>query len=113
VNLRINGKNITRAFIKEFAPDIFSGSIEGWVEGKTVKQFYDFLETSDLWDKVPTGQQEWLISYKPWDLHWLTLHWVIGAISKGNRNLGYLIANSPEIQSKLQENINKIKRILK
>jgi len=112
MNLRVSGKGIIRAAANEFAPDVLSGNIEGWVEGKTVKQFYDFLEIGGLWDRVPTGQQEWLLSYKPWDLHWLTLHWIIGAIGKANRKLGYLIANSPELQNKLQENISQIRKML-
>jgi hypothetical protein len=112
MKLQISGKSITRAAIKEFAPDLVSSTIGGWVKGKTVKEFYNFLETGDLWDKLPPGRQEWLLSHRPWDLHWLTLYWIIGAIGKANRSLGYLIANSPELQSKLQENISQIKGIL-
>jgi hypothetical protein len=110
--VKIDGRSLTRAAVKEFAPNYFPGIIAELVEGKTLEDFYNFIETSSLWEKIPTGQQNWLLSYRPWNLSWLTLQWVIGAIGKANRNLGYLIGSSPKLQQKIQTEIEQIKQRL-
>ena len=110
--MKISARGITRAFIKEFAIDYFPGIVAKWVNGKTVKEFYSFIESGSFWEKIPPGQQNWLLSYKPWKLDWLTLEWLIGAIGKANPRLGYLIGSSGELQAKLQEGINNMKKRL-
>jgi len=110
--MKIDGRSLTRAAIKEFAPDYFPGIVAEWVEGKTVKDFYNFIETGSLWEKIPEGQRHWLLSYRPWNLNWLTLEWVIGAIGKANPDLGYLVGSSPELQERIQTEIEQIKQKL-
>ena len=112
MKLRISGKGIIKAAIKEGAPEIFCGVIAQWVDGKDTKQFYEFLDSGSFWDKVPVQNQRWLLSYRPWDLKWLTLDWAMGAIGKANMKLGFLVGSSRELQTKLDAGIKELKEIL-
>jgi hypothetical protein len=110
--VKIDGKSLTRAAVKEFAPDYFPGIIAELVEGKTVEEFYHFIEVGSLWDKISPGQQNWLLSYRPWKLDWLTIKWLLGAIGKANPTLGYLVGSSPKLQEKIQTEIDHIRQKL-
>lgn len=104
------------SFIKElmveFAPDMLEEKIGELVEGKTVQQFYKFLDSSTLWLAIPAKNQQWLLERKPWKLDWLTLDWVTNAIGKHNEVLGVLVVTSPDVQEKLKEHIEEVNYIL-
>ena len=109
MKLKFSSRAITRGFAKEFAPDILKGILEEEVQDKTVKDFYEWIDSTNLWDKIQPGQQQFLLSYKPWTLDWLTIDFIIGAIAKSNKTLALLITTSPELQGKLEDEIKDIK----
>lgn len=96
----------------EFAPDMLEEKIGELVDGKTVQQFYGFLDDSTLWAAIPAKNQQWLLERKPWRLDWLTLDWVTNAIGKYNPKLGVLVVTSPDVQERLKEHIEEVKAIL-
>jgi len=98
--------------MKESAPEMLSGIIAESIKGKEVEEVYDFLLNANIWDLVPQGQQQFLLSYKPWGLDWLTLEWLVSQIDNINRAVSCLIRTSPELQAKLSSDIQAIKQKL-
>jgi len=103
---------LTRAFAKEFAPDILEGVIEERVKDKEAKKVYDFLNGADIWGWLPPGRQQFLLNYRPWALTWLNLEWVTNVISKYNRAAACLILTSRSLQLKLENDIKEVKEKL-
>ncbi len=112
MKLNLSGKSVTKALAKEFAPDILSGLLQEEAQDKTVEGFYNWLDTGSLWSKIPQGQQQFLISYKPWSLQWLDIDFIVGAIAKANKTLAILVATSSQLQTKLIAEIADIKERL-
>ena len=112
MKLKFNAKGITRAIIKEMAPEAFEGIISEWVKDKSVGDFYKFLDNEPLWNKISPSQQEFLLGYAPWDLEWLNERWFLEAVGKVNTSLAFLIVSSPELSNKLEANLADIKQRL-
>lgn len=107
--MKFNSKAITRSLAKEFAPEVLSGILQEEVKDKSVKDFYDWLDTASLWDKISPSQQQFLLSYKPWNLDWLNIDFVVKSVAKSNAKLAVLVATSPELQSRLEGELKDIK----
>lgn len=108
---RLNPKALAKGFIKGFAPDFIAGSLEGQAKGKTTAQFYEYMDRG-IWNSLSAGERRFLINQKPWNLDWFTLKFILEAIAKSNANLAYLVISSPELQTKIQAEIDLIKREL-
>lgn len=112
MKLGLTSKGVTNAFIQVFAPSMLAGIIEEQVEGKSVKEFYEFIEGDGFWGKIQPSQQNFLVSHKPWDLKWLDVNWLIKTIDKSNRAIAYTILASEELQTILGNEIAEIKERL-
>lgn len=102
---------LIKSLAKGFAPDFLSGVLEEEVRGKTVEQFYGYIERG-IWDSLPPGQRQFLLNQKPWDLDWLTIDFVVEAIAQSNQIIACLIISSPELQEKIKTEIEQIKQNL-
>jgi hypothetical protein len=108
---RLNTKAIFGSLAKGFAPDFLRGLLEEQARGKSVEQFYESIEKG-IWNSLPIGQRQFLLNQKPWDLSWLNINFIIEAIAVSNRKIACLIISSPELQKKIQTEVEQIKKIL-
>lgn len=111
MSLKLNPKALITSLAKGFAPDFISGVLAEEVSGKTVEQFYGYIE-SGIWDNIPPGQRQFLLNQKPWDLDWLTINFIVEAIATSNQKIACLIISSPELQQKINTEIEQIKQTL-
>lgn len=107
------GSAITRAMAREFAPELFLGFIEEEVKDTSISSFYKFIENDGIWKQMPDNVKSLLMKFRPWDLHWLTVAYCVGAMTKANPTIGSLVASSPELQKQLEGEIQAIKNKLK
>jgi hypothetical protein len=111
LRLKLNPKTVITSLAKGFAPEFISGVLEEEARGKTVEQFYQYIETG-IWDTIPPGQRQFLLNQKPWDLDWLTIDFIVEAIAASNQKIACLIISSPELQENIKTEIDKIKQRL-
>lgn len=107
----LNPKAVIGSLAKGFGPEFLSGVLEEKARGKTVEQFYQSIEKG-IWNTLPIGQRQFLLNQKPWDLSWLNLDFVVESIAVSNSKIACLIISSPELQEKIQAEIERIKQML-
>jgi len=108
---KFNPKLVLSSLAKGFAPDFVSGVLEGEAKGKSVEQFYQYIEKG-IWNTIPIGQRQFLLNQKPWNLDWLTFDFVVNAIAQSNQKIACLIISSPELQQNIKTEIDQIKQTL-
>lgn len=112
MKLMSNPKGLIGALAKEFvAPDFLAGYLQEEAKGKTVPQFYKYIEEG-IWNSLPPGQKQFLINQKPWNLEWFTFDFILKAIAKSNPTIACLIMTSPQLQKEIQSQIEDIKHQL-
>jgi hypothetical protein len=111
LSLKLNPKAVITSLAKGFAPDFISGVLEEEARGKTVEQFYQYIEAG-IWDNIPLGQRQFILNQKPWDLDWLTINFIIEAIAASNQKIACLIISSPDLQENIKAEIDQIKQRL-
>lgn len=111
MGLQLNPKALISSIAKGFAPDFLSGVLEEEAKGKTVEQFYEYIDRG-IWNSVPLGQQQFLLNQKPWDLSWLDLNFIVESIAASNQKIACLVISSPELQEKIKTEIEQIKQKL-
>ena len=100
---------LTRMAIKLAAPDLLKGILQKFIDGKDLGTIHNFLLNMDLWGSIGSNQQDFLLNYRPWDLSWLTLEWVINAVGEKNKAAAMMIFSSPAIQTNINNEIESIK----
>ena len=108
----IDGKEVTRNLFRMNAKGLLKGVIKERVESKTTAQIYDYLLNLDLWGGMPPNVEQFLVSFAPWDLDWLTLDWVYHVIYSSNKVAASSIITSPQLQQKIKENIAVVREHL-
>ena len=108
---KLNPRVLISSIAKGFAPDFLSGLLEEETKDKSVEQFYGYIERG-IWNTLPPGQRQFLINQKPWDLSWLNINFIIEAIAVSNEKIACLIISSPELQERIQTEIEQIKQQL-
>jgi len=104
-----NPKALISELAKELiAPGFLAGYLKEKAEGKTVPQFYNYIEEG-IWNSLHPGQKQFLINQKPWNLEWLTFEFILKEVAKSNPTIACLIMTSPQLQSKIQNEIEQIK----
>jgi hypothetical protein len=115
LNIRLNPRalvsTLAKELVKEYAPDFVAGVLEDQAKGKTVAQFYEYMEHG-IWNSLSPGEKQFALNQKPWDLNWLNLEFIINAIAGSNETIACLITSSPELQKKIQAEIDLIKQEL-
>lgn len=111
MSLMSNLRALGGALAKEYAPDFVAGVLKEEAKNKTAAQFYDYIDRG-IWNSLPPGNRQFLINQKPWELNWLTLDFIINAISQSNEKIAAMVITSPGLQSKIQDEIEKIKQEL-
>jgi len=107
----LNPKALISSVVKGFAPDFISGVLEEQARGKSVEEFYNYIDKG-VWNSLPVGQRQFLLNQKPWDLDWLTVDFIVEAIATSNKKIACLIICSPELQKKIRTEIEQIKQTL-
>lgn len=110
--LPVDGKEVTRNLFRMNAKGLLRGIIKERVESKTTGQVYEYLLDLDLWGNMPPNVEQFLVSFAPWDLDWLTLDWVYNVICTSNKVAASSIITSPELQRKIKDNIAVLKERL-
>lgn len=108
---KLNPRVLFGSIAKGFAPDFLSGLLEEETKDKSVEQFYEYIEKG-IWNTLPPGQKQFLLNQKPWDLSWLNINFIVEAIATSNKKIACLIISSPELQKKIQTEIEQIKENL-
>ena len=108
----INKAVLIKGLMEQFAPNMLEDKLGETAKGKSVKEFYDFLDSGSLWSTLSSKHQQWLVAHKPWNLDWLTIEWVVEAIAKSNQTICMLILSSPDVKEKLEKDILQIKQML-
>ena len=111
MNLMSNLRTLGSTLAKEYAPDFVAGALEAEAKSKTAAQFYDYIHRG-IWNSLPPGQRQFLINQKPWELNWLTLDFIVNAISQSNEKIAAMVITSPQLQGKIQDEIEEIKHQL-
>jgi hypothetical protein len=108
---KLNPKVLVSSLAKGFASDFLSGVLGEEARDKNVEQFYGYIERG-IWNTLPPGQRQFLLNQKPWDLSWLNINFIVEAIAASNKKIACLIISSPELQEKIQTEIEQIRQSL-
>ena len=103
---------VIKTITKAAAPMMVRRIIRDAVVGKPTLKVYEWLRNTTIWDGLPQKHKDYMLGYKPWDLDWLTIQWVVSVLEKFNKPVAYLVATSPELKGKIEENISIIKKQL-
>jgi len=98
---------LIRGAFKTSAPRMLRGFVLEEIRDKSSSEVYSFL-LRDIWDSIPGNMREFLISYKPWPLEWLTVEWVQETISITHPSIAAAISDSEKLRSSIQASIDKI-----
>ena len=98
---------MTRGAMKQAAPRLLKGYLLTHLQVRSNEEVYDVLR-DDLWHLVPEAQQEFLISYKPWPLDWLTVDWVKDVVSETHPAIASAIDSSAMLQESISRSIATI-----
>jgi len=115
VKLKINPQHLKRAVITEFLPGMLGGVVNGWLEDKTGRQFYDFVKAhvgQDWFSGMLSPQIQSRVKGMADDLTWLNIDWFVGAIIKEHRDIAVLIYSSDMVKEELTRQIDMIKEKL-
>ena len=115
MKLKISPQNLKKAAISEFLPGILGGVVNGWLEDKTGRQFYDFVKNhvgQDWFSGMLSPQIQSRVKGMADNLKWLNIDWFVGAIVKEHRDIAVLIYSSDMVQEEISRQINMIKEKL-
>lgn len=112
MSLQFNLKKVPKGLLEQTAPGIVEGILDESLRGKTVTEFYEFVDGCTIWDMIPQGTKQFLLNIKPWDLSWLTKQWILKTLSNINPTIAILVMESPELQEKFSREIDEVKEYL-
>ena len=106
-------QKVATAALGEIAPIIFRGVVNGWLENKTGKNFFDFLKhhVGQNWlnDLVPPRAQMRIRALIKNGLEWLTMEWFVKSIAREHPDIVSLIASSEYVRTELEAQISNIR----
>jgi len=115
VKLKLSPQHLKKAAINEFLPGILGGIVNGWLEGKTGRQFYNFIQAhagQDWFSGMLSPRIQSKIKGMADDLKWLDIDWFVGAIVKEHRDIAVLIYSSDTVAKEISRQIEIIKQRL-
>lgn len=112
IGMKFSKAGFVKGAVQVYAPKTLSILIGDMVKNHTTADVYKFFNEGSLRDKLSPNVSKFLLNYKPWDLSWFSVEWIIDAIAKYNINVAYLIGTSPELQDKLKGWIKEMKEWL-
>lgn len=99
--------SLTRGFFKETAPRLLKGYLNEQLHAMSNAEVYNYLK-GDIWSTAPENQKQFLMSYKPWPLDWLTVEWIRDVVALTHPAVAAAIDSSPMLKESLSENIRTI-----
>jgi len=110
---KVSATGVTRAALHEMAPVLLKGMLKDYLSDKDPQDAYNFMMDNDLWELVPQGRRQYLINAAPWGLDWFTIDWLYKNLQEINPGLAVLLVTSPGLREKAEQQLSKIRTILK